>query len=341
MNAIGPNKSDEDTNVSHFSEYKTLYIGLVFIFVGLVFVILANPQLFWQKLLSGFVVEVGFAFAIAWVVGATIERRAKHEHNLRVEKQASVLRGEFQDRERNLSQRLSQNVFAYLYSVNFPRSAFKVMEDYIFSQKVIKKRQYLEYEICDPVDSSGWIVMRCHFDYKLVNLSDEMIEHPVRFHASKVSGLDHPKVDGLGLISMFIRDVQIDPSKFPAMDQAAPDVIEGQQKFEEKISISPGEEVRVRVTFKQLKRVNDNDLYQSNAICESLELKLRYNPKVFNAFVEAVHPSEKFTINQFDQGDNYRIVTIEEPLLPKNGVFMWWNVRQEEGVAERQHVNQA
>jgi len=264
------------------------------------------------KLIIGFLTEIGFAFVIAWAVAHLVEKGARREYDQYTQEKSKLI---------------SQNVFGYLYSVKFPRSAFRVLEEHVFSQPIIKTVTKLEYELLDGEVAPGWIKMRCEFDYTLKNLSDTAIEHPVRFHTSKVSGLNEPKVDGIGLQSLIVGDDVIAEERFGEIDNAAPDDV-GLHKYLVTRSIAPNSELRVRVTFTQLKRSNDNDLWQSNSVCEGIELKLRYNPDAYNVFVEAVHPSSTFDSDIGPSGGNRcRTVRIDKALLPKNGVFMWWNAK--------------
>ena len=308
---------------SWIESYWTLCLGLVFIFVGLLSALHFHPETLFWKLFIGFFTEVGFALLIAWGVALLIERGARKEYDHYTQEKARVI---------------SQNVFGYLYSVKFPRSAFAVMEEHIFKAPVIKTQQKLDYELLDPRDDSGWIKMRCEFDYTLKNLSDKSVAHPVRFHASRVSGLDAPVFAGMGLQSVVINGVAIPSDQYDAIDAAAPDDV-GQQKFEVIRDILPNEELSVRVVFFQLKRLNDNDLYQTGIVTENLELKFRYNPDLFDVFLEPVHPSSQFDRDiKPNGGDRCRVVSIDHALLPKNGVFMWWNKKEGTALAEPRTV---
>ena len=167
--------------------------------------------------------------------------------------------------------------------------------------------------------------MRCEYDYTLRNLSDEALNYPVKFYTSKVSGFDEPTDPDIGLKSLIIDDIAVPPNKFVDIDKAADDDV-GQHKYEKVVLVTPGKDIRVRVTFFQHKRTTDNDLWQSNNVCEGFELKLRYDPAVFQVFVEPVHPCDQFDSEIGPTaGENCMTVRIDRPLLPKNGVFMWWN----------------
>lgn len=287
-----------------------MVLGILVIVVSLALFLSFPPKSWLEKLLYGFPLEIGFAFVIAWVVANLVESKARQEYDRYTQEKARLI---------------SQNVFGYLYSVNFPRSAFSVLEDFVFSPAIIKTYQKLDYELITPEVEPGWVKMRCEFDYSLKNVSEKTVEHDLRFHFSKIAGLNEPEVEGLGLQSLVIGDQSIPSEQFDALDHAAEDEI-GRQRFLVVRSIPANSELRVRVTFVQLKRVDDNDLYQSGSVCENLELKLRYDPTYFDVFIEPIHPS-----NSFDSdiepcgGDNCRIVRIDQALLPKNGVFMWWN----------------
>lgn len=295
--------------------YRVVLAGVFFIFLGLLLLLVVKPADLVPKLLLGFMTEVGFALVIAWGVAFFIERGARLENDRYILEKARVI---------------SQNVFSYLYGVQFPKSAFSVLQEFVFSPPIIKTRQILDYELIDPIDNSGWTTMRCEFDYTLRNISDVPIEHPIRFYTSEVSGGKAPKLPGVGLQSLVIATESINPDDFPKFDKAAPDEV-GQRKYEVVRTILPGSDLRVRVTFVQPKKIEDNDLWQSNSVCESLEFKIRYNPEVYDVFLEPVHPGRRFdTEIKQNAGDNCRTVSINRPLLPNNGVFMWWSKKAPE-----------
>jgi hypothetical protein len=296
-----------------FKNHWAWVTGIIFIFLGLTTLLVVKPTDLVPKILLGVLTEVGFALLIAVCVAKVIEKGARQENDRYTLEKAQLI---------------SRNVFAYLYSVHFPKSAFSVLQDFVFGAPIIKTYQKLDYELLDPTDRSGWVKMRCEFDYTLRNLSDKVIEHPIRFYTSEVSGGKAPEFPGLGLQSLVIENVAIDPSRFPDIDKASADDV-GEKKYEVVRTLLPNVDLRVRVTFVQVKKVEDNDLWLSNSVCEGLELKFRYNPEVYNVFLKPVHPADSFDTDiKPTVGDPCWTVGISRALLPKNGVFMWWNLRQ-------------
>jgi hypothetical protein len=287
--------------------------GAVLIFIGLLLLLLINPTELVHKLLIGFITEIGFALLIAWGVAMVVERGAREEYDRYTQEKARVI---------------SQNVFGYLYNVRFPRNVFSTVEEYVFKVPVVKTHQRLDYHLLNPEGNSGWMRMRCEFDYILKNVSDQTIAYPIRFHVSQVSGMSPPNLAGLGLQSLVIGEDVVPSSRFSELDRASPDHV-GEKRYEIVKDIAPDAELRVRVTFIQPKRVEDNDLWTSNSVCQNVELKFRYDPSIYNAFVIPVHPSNRFDTNIPPNGDsNCHTVTIDSALLPKNGLFMWWSLRQ-------------
>lgn len=289
-----------------------LVSGVIFVFAGLLLMILFPPDSLLFKLILAMPIEIGFALIIAFAVAQMIESQSRKDYDRFTQEKAKLL---------------SQNVFGYLYSVKFPKEAFIVLEKYLFSKPIIKTYQKLDYELVLPEIAPGWIKMRCELDYALKNLSEKSERHKIRFYFSKVTTPDEPEVSGIGLQSLMVGETSISPDKFDELDQAADDEV-GQHKFEYECDIAPNEELTVRVVFTQLKRVSDNDLFQSGSVCNSLELKLRYDPTQFDVYVEPVHPGNEFSREiRPNGGDHCHVVRIDQPLLPKNGVFMWWNRR--------------
>jgi hypothetical protein len=300
--------------VKFFQNNWACLAGVTFIFLGLTAILVFKPVDLAPKILLGVLTEVGFALLIAWCVATVIEKGARQENDRYTLEKAQLI---------------SRNVFAYLYSVHFPKSAFSVLQDYVFSAPIIKVYQKLDYELLNPSDASGWVKMRCEFDYTLRNLSDKPIEHPIRFYTSAVSGGKAPELPGVGLQSLVIGSRVIDPSRFPEIDKASPDDV-GEKKYEVVETLLPNVNLRVRVTFVQVKKIEDNDLWLSNSVCEGLELKFRYDPKVYDLYMKPVHPSDTFDTDiKPTDGDRCWTVGVSRTLLPKNGVFMWWSKREQ------------
>ncbi len=314
---------------SFISSYWTLLIGVLFVLVGLAIIAPMEKMSFYQKLVYGVVIEVGFAFIIAWLVGLLVERGARQEYNEYVQKREDEEKERSREHLAEREREISRNVFSYLYNVNLSRELFKIVQQYIFEQPVVKTKQFLEYELISPEDpSSEWLKMKCYFDYTLKNVSAEPIDHSVIFYTSDVVGEDAPDLDGVGLLSVYIGDEAVPPEEFEDLDAAAEDA-PGVKRYSKVKTIQSGEEVRVEITAIQLKRVDDDDLWQSSCVCDSCELKFKFDPELFNVFLEPVHPQ-----NSFDQSfpigpDNCVRVRISRPLLPKNGIYMWWNRKRE------------
>lgn len=291
-----------------------LGIGIVFVAIGITLILAFPPKSLMYKIIYGVVTELGFAAIIAWGVAVTLEKSAREEYDQYTQEKARVI---------------SKNVFGFLYGVHLPKRVFKAIETHLFKPKVIKTSQKLEYELLKPdAANREWIKMRCEYDYVLQNLSDETIRnHPVRFYVSDPTDSEAPKMDGLGLQSLTIGRENIEKSQFDDLDKAAPDG-DGIRKYEKLVDIEPQDSIRVQVTFFQSKRIMDNDLYQTSCITENFELRLRYDPAVYDVYIEAVHAETNFDRDiPAHNGSHCRTVSIETALLPGNGVFMWWKYK--------------
>ncbi len=182
--------------------------------------------------------------------------------------------------------------------------------------------------------------MRCAFEYQLKNISNESVYHPVIFHTSEIVGFHPPKDERVGLTRLFIGE-DIPEDQFEALDEAADDPV-GQRRYRKDMMIDPGETLDVRVSFYQMKKSRDADLWQTLLICENITLTVRFDPDVFNVQMEPVHPADRF--DRYDKEDNSVTVTLDRPLLPRNGIFIWWSENQNgdgdplEGVEEEERT---
>jgi len=302
-----------------------LILGCLLILVGLICFLYFDPKLFLYKLLFGVFLEIGFALVIAVSVGVLLEKTARDEYT------------EFAQEK---SKEMSRNVFGYLYGVHLPKNSFEVLEKYVFDVPVIKTRQILNYTLPDiHEDDQIWIEMQGEYEYTVKNISDKTVPYDVKFYVSEPTEPVSEQGRNLGLQSLSIDRKNILTEDFDDLDEAGEDEI-GIKRYKKPIQLLSQQEVEVRVVFTQLKRVMDNDLYQTSCVTENLTLKLRFDPEHYNVFLEPVHPQGKWDTEQkATHGDKCTTVTINAPLMPQNGAFMWWQPKVEDVQAENFEVD--
>lgn len=290
------------------SSYWTLVIGLFSILLGLFLIVSHEHLAFWQKMLFGAVTEFGFAFVIAWVVGQTVEITAKREYNDYLQKQEKAL---------------SQNILRFLFDVDLTKSIFKVVTDYVLSKPVIKTKQKSEAQLICIEGNDEWLKMQYRFEYTLRNISKNPVDWPLTFHVPKPEGMEIPNVEGIGIQFFQIGGRQIPIENLTLLCDDTVDSV-GQIRYRNDIKIQPGEDVDIQIEFTQLKRTNDNDLFQTHITCEQLNLIVRFDHTKFNVYSEPLHPSGYWRSNIIEPQGVLR-ASLDAPFLPANGYFIWWN----------------
>jgi hypothetical protein len=293
-----------------------LVVGVVLIFFGLSLLFALDPQkTIWKVILAG-VAELGFAFAIAWIILAAIEVKSRNRH----EKEMDQRRGQFEDEIREREKTLNKNIFDYIYSVKLPKSLFLCVEKHIFQSPFIKEHQRLEYTFGERKD--GWILIRGEFEYEVKNVSQDTQTYPVQFFIGKEVGRSQAPFDEEGYYKVSIGGKEYTVDEIKAADEAAEDTEEF-QRFESKHELKPDESVEVRLGFYLRKRSTDSELWQTIDLCDSLDARVRYDPKEFDLHITPVHSCDEFS-SKPDRDDFGVRVQLSEPLLKGNGVQFWW-----------------
>lgn len=306
---------DGDQRPGFWERYWTLILGVTLSILGIALLLHFDPKLLLLKVLYAGVTEIGFAFIIAWVVGLTVELGARKEYNEYI-----------QSKERLLS----RNVFSYLYNNRLPRVAFDQIETHVFKQPVIKTSQRIDYSFPSDTDNDGWILVKCIYDYEVENISDTTQQYPLKFHISDPTAKDEPS--GLSAKTVYFRigEKEYSDKQISEMNGREPDK-DGQIRYSTTLVLEPGEKQSVRAVCLMPKRVNDNLLFKHGVVCLQTDLVIRYDRSRYDVFVEAVSPHEHFT--SFSANTDHTgclEASFNEPMLPKHGVFVWWDSSKKE-----------
>ncbi|MEM7472176.1 MAG: hypothetical protein AAF340_12565 [Pseudomonadota bacterium] len=302
--------------MSWFKSIWALLFGVFCVLVGLWLISSYEKLTFMQKMLFGGVTEVGFAFVIAWVVGQTFEKAAKAEYNEYIQKQEKSL---------------SQNILMYLFDVDLTKGVFQVVSESVLSNPIVKKKQIVEYSIIEEHTGTDWITVNCFFDYTLRNISNSDVFRDIRFHFAEprsVGELEQQALTGLGLRSLEVGGSVYEKTKFSELvDHESAGV--GQNCYSVRKKIASGEDLRVRVSFCQLKRSTDKEIWTTYDTCEALEVTFRCNSANYECSIEALHPSRRFdTLSPSSPPEGILRATSSTPLLPANGFVLWWERRE-------------
>ncbi len=293
-----------------------LVLGIVLIIVGLTLLFAIDPkQTGWKVVLAGFA-ELGFAFAIAWIVLAAIEVKSRNRHEREMIQRREHFESEIQDREKALN----KNIFDYIYSVKLPKKLFLCVEKHIFQSPFIKEYQRLEYTFGERTE--GWVLIRGEFEYRVRNVSQDAQTYPVQFFIGKEVGRSQAPFSQEGYYKVSIGGKDYTTDEILEADAAAEDTEEF-QRFALEYDLEPDECLDVRLGFYLRKRSTDSELWQTIDLCDSVEMKVKYDPSEFELHITPVHSCDEFSIKP-DRDDFGVRVELNEPLLKGNGVQFWW-----------------
>lgn len=281
-------------------------IVLVFISVG---ISLGIPiaELHW-KIAVVVIGEVGFAIIIAFVFSQTVEKYARQEYNSYIQK-----------REKELS----RNIFSYLYNVDISRNLYNYIEKAILIKSIYREQSKIEYELLE--EKSDWVLVRFEFECIVRNISSEKQSYPFLFFVES-SPVEPPVFDTeFGVCKFhFIRDYTNEEIR--AADVKEPDD-EYYHKYKFNLELDPGQAVPLRMTAYSPRQTRDHELWRTSVSCDGLIAKVRYDPHKYHLQLVPLHAGDGFV--RKEQEGRQLVAEINDPLLPRNGIYFWWTPKLE------------
>lgn len=291
-----------------------LLFGAILLLLGIV--LKAYDDHFFSTLdsyFSIFLKEIGFAAIIAYFVTVGIEAYQRDSHNKHVSEQIDIIK---------------QNVFEAVYKTRQDAELIALLEQEVF-RKSFSRTGYdlqmnMEFVDCDrdknsdsmlriDVTSSFYVTNRSstpsmfHFSTFLERPFDEELDHKALLHYLKVG----PHV---------LTKDEIDKA-----DKALADTKDF-RRYQWLHEIKPNEKVFLVAKYTIFKRARDAMVWQVTDPCDGLKLAISH-PKDIVIYGDAVHPCQDCAEKSGGEPDDKLFdMRIDLPLLPKNGIQVWWTL---------------
>jgi hypothetical protein len=259
-----------------------------------------------RKLVGALITELGFAFFIAFVIGVSIELRAKVEHD----------------------KQISKGLLSYIYGVNLDDDMFISTEDYVFSTPVFRRDLTVSYDFVQHRGNK--ILLKYTLSYLVENVSRNPIDYDVHTFVEQPADLEEDTGDfdnvDIGLQSITIdgaqvRDTDIEKAKIKIADD---------KDFKQSsytIKMQPGEKRRIMVVHLIEKCDRDSELWRSLSPCAGLTLIVNWSSQIpMEVRAAPVHPSNHF--DSMVRDANSITASLYRPFFPHNGVYFWWSPRR-------------
>lgn len=303
-------------------QISCLTTGFILVLISLGILFHYNPPLVWQKVVLAGTAELGFALIIAIIVALIVDLRAHEQitaqhdaYSNEIKKIEREKNSDFQERER----RLSKNIFDYIYSVKVDKNVFEYIEDKIYQNPFFRREMKIEYDFGKEID--GWVLLTCTYSCKIRNISSKEHDYELVYDVEKALGDLPPKeFQSAGVFRMELGD-QLKTEEIDQADAALSDT-DVFRKYKLTRKLAPDEEVDLVIGACIPKRIADSELWRSALTSDGLSVTVRFDKNRFDLKMIPVHTvGADMRIRE----DDHRVeAIIDEPLMPKNGVYIWW-----------------
>jgi hypothetical protein len=286
-----------------------LIIGIVLILVGIIYSMhgIGLPGLLDVKSISSFIKEVGFAFMIAFVLSIAIESKARREHNALVQTHLHAL---------------NRNVFQALYGIRTPQGLFEQVEDTIIKQKFFRRNVHMVYQFM-PASTSKVFVMDVDLNYHVENISrdQDSFRIPVTLEKPFLKDVsDKVKLRAIVIDGKHLSDQELQEAR-----DAAPDC-EKFIRFSHNVDVDGESTRRIEIKYTMVKLHQDYEVWRSVFPCDGLRLTVTV-PQGVEILAHQIHPTPlRESVGK--HGDTLREWVLERPVLPYQGVLIWWRSEQ-------------
>ncbi len=337
-----PNRADL---VTLLRNWQIFGIGMVFIFVGIVFSeivmggwrfsIFLNPLTY-----AEFFKDVGFAAIIAFMVSFAVERAARREFSdlirTKVREFTDLVhahRSEFTDHVHQQLKAIRDEVFRATFGRAFPDQYIDEIERTIFGAEFLRHGHRQIYTLhllntsdLNPDSSEDELpditLMQCEvtMSYEVENISPIPQDFKVRLELEKPTFKS--LIQFVRIYRVTINDKDMLPDQLQCADKDCPDT-EDFRCFEYVVKdVAPGTRVRVQAYWTFLKDADDVELWRSIYPSDGMLLGVNFPREVLAKGAHAMH-RVILSMKEFE-GRSYYEWSIDQPVLPHQGIAFWW-----------------
>jgi hypothetical protein len=280
-----------------------LVYGAFFILCGILILFVGTDVSVLRKLVGALITELGFAFFIAFVIGVSIELRAKVEHD----------------------KQISKGLLSYIYGVSLDDDMFISTEEYVFRTPVFRRDLTVSYDFIKMQDDK--VLLKYTLSYLVENVSRSPIDYDVHTFVEEPAELCESPA-AFQNIDIGLQSITIDGAALKRSEvEKAKSNKEGNVDFRESshsIRMQPGERRRVMTVHLIEKCARDSELWRSLSACAGLTLIINWSEQIpMEVRAAAVHPANRF--DSLVRDANSITASLYRPFFPHNGVYFWWS----------------
>lgn len=288
---------------------------------GVFFISIAKGyEAFWGKFFYGFFKELGVAFVIGSIISIGIEEASRKEQNESV---------------KNKMDEVSKNVIEAVYNRRFPDSVFEHIENNIIEKPYMKKDIVVEIilnKLSEEQATEGKaiaidtpIIVCIKSSYTIINITNSAVKYPAQVFVEtpwESQYLAHCSITRYSVN----KEVKSEEELKRAHRRKDDDDDFVRYQFED-IELAPQESASIELEYQYVKYGRDATTWQSIHSAENARLSIVYNAKELVVYSSEIHPCEEYiqiSSSKKKFGTETKHVNFDAPLLPYNGVEIWW-----------------
>lgn len=258
--------------------------------------------------------ELAFAFLIALIISIGIEESSRRELNEAVSDHVKEIQ---------------RNVFNSTFGRNLPKAILSEVEDLVLKADFVRSRHRAIYTLSiknirewdENLPDEKFVVAEATTSYVVRNVSGV----PKNFHVRLE--LEKPPFDYLegyaSIDSVKVRGVELTRQEIDSGDDAVEDT-RNFKKFEHVIpAIDPGAEVEVVSKYKEIKMLNDVEIWRSLLPSDGMTLTVSLPKEATDWGAHALH-REEARLRSSSLESRVHEWSVESGVLPHQGIVFWW-----------------
>lgn len=253
---------------------------------------------------SEFIKEFGFALVIAYVISATIEKKARWEYNNLVNEKST---------------KMNRNVFEAIYNTRIPNRVFSEVESAIIKVPFLRENFRVRYEFTRIHEENA---LRCNasISYNIINLSGDRQTFDLKINLEKPF---HNKF--LDLVK--VTSVCVGPHTFTDQDiatayDAAQDT-ESFVKYKHRVKMDPNQRIHVNAKYVMIKALSDTEVWRCIVPTDGIDLAVVMPKDLAHVYATAAHRNE-LAQTHGGEGNQMHEWELRDVVLPHQGFVLWW-----------------
>ncbi len=306
-----------------------LALGIICLLFGIAYQKFDALETFsdWHAYAGIFIKELGFALIIAYFLTIGIEALQRDSHNKHVSGQID---------------RIKRDVFEAVYSTRQDRNLVALLESEIFNQPFFRQAYsvnvtmtLLDRDIECNSESKVQLDIQCEF--YAANRTNVTRDFHFRAFVERPFEEDD---DVARLTFLKLGEQYFDSEReLSEVDQRKPDTPDFRH-YEWSATVARGESIHVVSKYRLVKRARDYLVWQVLDAADGLRIDVTLpEPGLLRIFGDAIHPcQDRLQKIGGHEEDHTFSLRVDQPLLPHNGVQIWWGPAPKLATARAEEV---